>query len=238
MGSWLRYVLDLALPGSCEVCGCPLPAGHVPCLCDPCLASIQPPPPPRCTRCDAPITAARGFCPCRRRAPAFATARALGLYRPDDTRLNPLAIAVRRLKFEGRRTVAATLGDLLAARYPFAADALVVPVPLHPRRLRARGFNQALLLAHRLARRRCLDLGVRALVRLRDTAAQADLGADGRQANIRAAFAVRQPATVVGRAIVLVDDVMTTGATANACASALRAAGAERVDVLTVGRAP
>ncbi|MFN8545876.1 MAG: phosphoribosyltransferase family protein [Candidatus Binatia bacterium] len=145
---------------------------------------------------------------------------------------------MRRLKFEGRRTVAATLGDLLAARYPFAADALVVPVPLHPRRLRARGFNQALLLAHRLARRRCLDLGVRALVRLRDTAAQADLGADGRQANIRAAFAVRQPATVVGRAIVLVDDVMTTGATANACASALRAAGAERVDVLTVGRAP
>jgi ComF family protein len=160
------------------------------------------------------------------------------LYRSDATRLNPLAVAVQRLKYGGRRVVAATLGDLLAARYPFGAGTVVVPVPLHPHRLRARGFNQALLLARRLARGRRLELAPRALARVRDTTPQADLGAGARQGNVRNAFVVQRPAAVRGRAVVLVDDVLTTGATADACARALCTAGATRVDVYTVARAP
>jgi ComF family protein len=175
---------------------------------------------------------------CRRHPPAFRSARAVALYLPAATGLNPLARAVQHLKYGGRRGVAETLGALLAERYPFADDALLVPVPLHHRRLRTRGFNQAVLLARALARRRHLALAPRALVRTRVTRAQPGLAATARRANLAGAFAVRRADLVAGRHVVLVDDVLTSGATADACARALRAAGATAVDVYTVGRAP
>ena len=111
-------------------------------------------------------------------------------------------------------------------------------MPLHPHRLRERGFNQALLLARALGRRRGLPVASRALVRRRATRAQPGLAAPERRRNLRDAFAVASPATVQSRHIVLVDDVLTTGATADACARVLVAAGAKRIDVYTVGRAP
>jgi len=134
--------------------------------------------------------------------------------------------------------VADALGALLAEHYPFGPEALLVPVPLHPKRLRARGFNQALLLARALGRRRGLPVAPRVLVRTRATLAQAGLSAAARRRNLRAAFAVRSPARVARRLVVLVDDVLTTGATADACARALLNGGAARVEVYTVGRAP
>ena len=160
------------------------------------------------------------------------------MYLPAATGLNPLAAAVGGLKYRRRRRVAEALGALLAERYPFGADALLVPVPLHRRRLRARGFNQALLLARVLGRRRALSVAPRALARIRATEAQTGLPAADRKRNLRDAFAVRTPAVIEGRPVVLVDDVLTTGATADACARALLAAGARRVDVYTAGRAP
>jgi ComF family protein len=160
------------------------------------------------------------------------------LYLPATAGLNALASAVHALKYGRRRRVATALGALLAARYPFAPDALLVPVPLHLHRLRARGFNQALLLARALAGRRGLEVAARNLVRLRDTHMQPGLSAAERRRNLRGAFVVRTPAAIVGRQVVVVDDVLTTGATAEACALTLRAAGAARVDVFTVGRAP
>jgi ComF family protein len=158
------------------------------------------------------------------------------LYLPSEGVLNPLADAVRRLKYERRRALAGPLGTLLADRYPFAADALLVPVPLHVSRLRARGFNQALLLARVLGRRRHLPVAARLLRRTRPTPAQVRLTAAARRRNLEAAFAAT--AALAGEHVVLVDDVLTTGATASACARALLAAGAARVDVYTVGRAP
>ena len=134
--------------------------------------------------------------------------------------------------------LAGALGALLAERYPFRPNALLVPVPLHPARLRARGFNQALLLARALGRRRGLPLAPRLLVRTRATDVQARLPAAERRRNLDGAFAVRAPRLCRARSVVRVDDVLTTGATADACARALLAAGAARVDVYTVGRAP
>ena len=178
-------------------------------------------------------------CPnCVRRPPAFHRARAAALYLPATAGLNALAVAVHALKYRRRRRVATALGSLLAARYPYDPDALLVPVPLHVERLRSRGYNQALLLARTLGRSRGLEVAARTLVRVRDTHMQPGLSAAARRRNLRGAFAVRESATIAGRHVVLVDDVLTTGATADACAFTLRAAGAARVDVFTAGRAP
>jgi ComF family protein len=151
---------------------------------------------------------------------------------------NVLARVVQHLKYRGVRSLAAPLSDLLAARYPFPDDALLAPVPLHPARLRARGYNQALLLARGLARRRGLAIAPRLLARIRSTAEHAHLDAAARHRNVRGAFAVRSGAMLAGRTVVLIDDVLTTGATADACACALRAAGAATVHVFAVGRTP
>ena len=116
------------------------------------------------------------------------------------------------------------------------ADALLVPVPLHFTRLWSRGFNQAALLARAVGKRTGTPLAVDALVRVRRTALSRGLNRRKRAENVRAAFRVRSRAAVRGRNIVLVDDVYTTGATADACARTLLRAGAARVDVLTWAR--
>ena len=149
--------------------------------------------------------------------------------------------ALHAFKFRGKRAVARPLGDLLAeagAGYPGARGAgLLVPVPLYPDRERERGFNQAALLAERLGRLWGVAVAANALERTAATPAQTGLSGEERRRNVRGAFAVPRPARVAGRRVLLVDDVLTTGATADACARALRRAGAAEVGVLTVARA-
>ena len=113
---------------------------------------------------------------------------------------------------------------------------MLVPVPLHPRRLRERGFNQSALLAGELARRAGTTACPDALVRRQDTVPQAGLTAAARRRNVREAFAVRRRASLAGRTVTLVDDVLTTGATALACARRIEGAGAREVRLLTVAR--
>jgi ComF family protein len=241
MARWLSMLADAVFPADCEACEEPLPAGLGSCLCTRCRDTMAPLRSPLCDVCGVPLAATQVGASCHgclHHPPAFTSARAASLYLPAGTGLNPLAAAVQALKYRRRRPLAEELGALLAERYPFSPDALLVPVPLHLGRLRARGFNQALLLARVLGRRRGLPVAPRLLARVRPTGTQTGLPAAERRRNLRGAFIVRKPAAAEGRALVVVDDVLTTGATADACARALLAVGARRVDVYTAGRAP
>ena len=172
-----------------------------------------------------------GVCPrCRRRHSPLTTSRAIGAY--DGT----LRAILHAFKYDGCRSLATGLGARLRVRAAdlLATADLVVPVPLHRSRRRQRGFNQARELA--------LRLGVPmadALRRTRATPSQTDLPAEARHENMRSAFALRRwyaPTRLAGRRIVLVDDVSTTGATVEACAAVLRAAGAADVSAVTAAR--
>ncbi len=164
----------------------------------------------------------------------FAAGSSLGPYEGS------LRTVIHALKFSGRRRAAARLAEALleteATRQLVATSDVLVAVPLHPRRLRERGFNQAALLAHEIARRTQRACCPDALVRRLDTVPQAGLSAAARRRNVRAAFAVRRKASVAGRTVTLVDDVVTTGATALACGRELLAAGAREVRLVSVAR--
>lgn len=171
---------------------------------------------------------------CRRRPPAFAYARAAARY--GDVMRDTL----HAFKFGGRRAMAAPLGDLVAemgpAALPVALVDVLIPVPLHPRRERDRGFNQALLLARRIGRRWHVPVRADVLVRVVNTISQTELDAGARRSNVHGAFALRRPDVVAGRHVLIIDDIMTTGATAGECATRLRQGGAATVGVLTVAR--
>jgi ComF family protein len=150
--------------------------------------------------------------------------------------------SVHALKFRGRRVLAAPLGDLIAdlawtTALPYGRPELLVPVPLHPGRERERGYNQALLLARRVGRAWGVPVCADALERTLATRPQTELSAEARRANVRGAFSLRRPEPVAGRHVALIDDVVTTGSTAAACARCLEAGGASRVGVLAVARA-
>jgi ComF family protein len=224
--------LDLVYPALCAACGARLGAGRRDPLCGACWAAVERIAPPLCAACGAPFAAAVTACAaCADDPPPWAWARAAGVYR------GPLREALHALTFEGRRTVARPLGALLvetAALPSLGGFDGLVPVPLAPARERERGFNQAALLCEPLAAATGLPVRAGWLRRVRVTRAQSELDAAARRANVRDAF--RATAAVAGRAVLLVDDVLTTGATARACVSALRAAGAARVGVLAVAR--
>ena len=228
-------LLAVLLAPVCAVCHEPLDAPTRGPVCGRCWSAIRPIVPPYCRTCGEPLASwrarsvAESRCArCRRTATLISHVRALGPYEGS------LRAIVQSLKYGGRQTVASGLGVRLRA---VASDVLcaadvVVPVPLHPSRERARGFNQAREIAR--------HLGVRMtepLRRTRKTAVQADLPAARRHRNVRGAFVVRRSVDVDGLVVVLVDDVCTTGATLQACAAPLLAAGAREVRALIVARA-
>jgi ComF family protein len=149
---------------------------------------------------------------------------------------------IKGLKYEGRLSMAAPLGHLLALAVDEGARSceLIAPVPLHPKRLAGRGFNQSLLLARELAGQAKLAgrLLPRLLVRTRHTRPQVELSGAERADNVRGAFALGGASPPLeGRSVLLIDDVLTTGSTLGECAAVLREAGAARVVALTVARA-
>jgi len=228
-------VLALVFRAECAACRGEVERPRSGPLCGPCWASLPGHRSSLCA-CGEPLVSphAARCGRCRRGLSPFERGASLGPYE------GALKAVIHELKYRGRRPAAAELARRLAGeagvRAAMAGGGVLVPVPLHPRRRAQRGFNQAALLAGELGRRAGIAVCDGALVRRADTPSQAGLSAAERRANVRDAFAVRRKAQVAGRAVVLVDDVYTTGATARACARALRAAGAIEVRIVTVAR--
>jgi ComF family protein len=213
-------LLDLLYPRECSSCGAPAAEGAFCAACDARLEWIAP---PGCARCGA-ARGGRGCEECAGKEFIFAGATALGRYE------GLLRESVLLLKFRGARHLAAEFGRRLAARIARRFDA-VVPVPMSRWKMLSRGYNAADLVAERLARHAGAPLS-RALRKVRRTRPQSELPLEARLSNPRGAYRARP----VRGMVLLVDDVLTTGATANACAEALRAAGAAEVHLAVVAR--
>jgi ComF family protein len=215
-------------------------------LCQACLADCEAISTPFCPRCGLPFigdVAADHLCgDCRTRPGTFERARSAGPY------AGALKALIRLFKFQGRVGLALPLGHLLLETFerhwtPDHVD-LILPVPLSARRMRRRGYNQAHLLVRRWAgwyqavHHHALPCRIQndLLRRVRATLPQTGLNRAARAQNLKNAFALVRPQICEGQRILLVDDILTTGATVNACARVLRDAGARQVEVLTLAR--
>jgi len=227
MGYWSEAVLHVLLPRACAHCREDMPFQAVEALCAACAAALPSPPDPACARCGASLGVRRGFCAaCAARLFACRLTRAAVSYR------GPAASLVHAFKFRGLRCAARAAGRVMAADFARRAelqgfDALV-PVPLHPRRERERGYNQALLLARELGA--ATGLPVRELLVRRKAAAPSwRLGRAARREELSGAFAPKSGDGARGQRLLLIDDVCASATTLEECALALRRAGA--VDV-------
>lgn len=233
----LRSLLDLLLPPACLCCDKPLTISIGLLFCPDCLAQLHLITTPLCPGCGRAYLKAAGgdhHCgTCLTKGWYFNAARAVLLYE------DPAKALIHRFKYQGKTACLKSL-SLLMTRLPHLTDFVkeahwIVPVPLHSGRLRQRGFNQALLLAraffpkdHRLQ--------VDFLRRIRPTPPQTGFNGAERRRNLKNAFAVTEPGRIRGKKILLVDDVFTTGTTADECARTLKKAGAAEVLVLTLAR--
>lgn len=223
-----QVVLDVLFPSRCVGCGT-----YGSFLCLSCQAELTRARPPRCPTCWQPQRRSAPCGRCQQEKPAFQGARSLYLYEGAARE------AVRALKYNYLSALAQPMAQLMA-RYveeeeDIEAD-LVVAVPLYGRRRRLRGYNQSALLARELSRLCGLSLTERGLARRRNTPPQArSVDAEARKRNVADAF-IADRRRVEGRRVLLIDDVMTTGATLDACARALREAGAASVWALTFAR--
>ena len=235
-GLWLSF-LDILFPGHCLACGSGLIERQEISYCGICLQSVRLIREPFCTLCGKPFDKAYGinhFCGyCLRKGWYFKQARAVGCYQP------PITEAVKVFKYRGKMHGLATftaLSQLFFQQHPLEEPDLIVPVPLHIRRLRQRGFNQALILSQKIFSAYRGKINPHILERRHWSRPQTGLRGAERHRNVKNAFMVRGPENIYHKKILLVDDVLTTGATVNECARVLLKNKASEVSVFTFAR--
>ena len=225
----MQQFLDLLFPIHCAGCQ---KIGQV--LCPPCIAQIQPLPSPICEFCGTPLST-YGVCKnCQYHRPKLSGQRAVSLYQ------DPLRGCIHALKYDGNTRLAQPLGLMLAQTfrsYGMHAD-ILIPVPLHKDRYQQRGFNHASLLANVCSAEIGVPMYDNILIRHRATVAQVDLHPRERYQNVAGAFVCSSSAksVLIGRRILIIDDVSTTSATLEACATPLFEAGAKEVWGLVLAR--
>jgi ComF family protein len=239
-GGLLRRAADVLVPPACFACSEPVAEQGL--LCPSCFLRLRRIGPPHCRCCGLPFghsaeAVEAGLCAsCLEYPPSFERARAAWVY---DEASKPLLLA---FKYGDRTELAPAFARAMAsAGAALLAEAdVIAPVPLHRLRLISRRYNQAALLAHALGSITGKPVAPALLRRTRRTAPLADLSAGARRRALAGAIAVsaRFAGRLGGARVLLIDDVLTSGATANACSEALLAAGASAVDVLTVARTP
>ncbi len=231
----LETFFQFVLPRQCHCCERFLDAGQEG-ICSDCLSEIQWIAPPFCSVCGTPFVSREirnhpcGSCLTQRTY--FTMARALAAYQ------GTFQETIHQWKYEGKAALTPSLGQWMTEgfyRYwePKLFD-LLIPVPLHKKRLRERGFNQALLLVKELSHRTGIPYRKGILRKIRPTTPQVHLNGVEREKEVKGSFQLAGNGKLGGKTILLVDDVYTTGATVNECSKVLLAGGAERVDVLTL----
>lgn len=225
-----RWALDFALPPRCAGCG--IIVGETHSFCADCWKQVEFLGDGGCATCGIPLQATDAeICPsCLARPPRIARSRAAVAYGEL-----PRSLAIR-LKYGRKVAIARTMARYMAPLVSRADDAVLVPVPLHRARLWQRGFNQSTLVARELARRLSLPSDARSLRRVKRTPPLKGMSPLQRRKTVAGAFRVPDKSAVAGKTIILVDDVLTTGSTAEACARVLKQAGAARVELISWAR--
>lgn len=200
-------------------------------MCSACIKALPKNNAKTCIRCGEPIASEANYClRCKSHPPVFTRSFSPLLYSGAVTNL------IRNFKYNNKRYLSVTLGNFLVESYVLndLSCNLVLPVPLHQKRQKSRGFNQAELLANQLNEKLNLPVYNNVLVRVKNTKSQTNLNKQQRQQNVEQAFSVQDTKLVNGKTVLLVDDVFTTGATLNECAKVLFKHGAKKVYCLTI----
>jgi ComF family protein len=239
------WLVDWLYPPRCRACGDRILGQDAECLCSSCWKKVELVGHPLCSVCGRPYPDGSGVdhpCgPCLARPPYFTQARAWACYPREEVSEHPLRQVVQKYKYGRKVALGKPLGRLMAQGSEEFLGAcsfdLIVPVPLHPKRLRWRGFNQSVLLARQVSQRYRVDLDPFVLRRSVETPPQTQLTEEERRRNVRRVFELDPARSVEKKSILLVDDVYTSGATVNECSRTLRKSGAQEVFVLTLARA-
>jgi len=239
----IDWLFDWLYPPRCRACRGRILGRDAEYFCEHCREHIQLVGHPLCNVCGRPFPDASGDdheCGvCLERPPQFIAARAWACYPREDD--HPLREVVQKFKYARKVSLGRPLGRLMARGcQAFLGEIdpdVIVPVPLYPKRLRWRGFNQSVLLAREVSRAYGIPMDPFLLQRRRETAAQTQLAEEERRRNVRGAFMLDPDRPIRGKRVLIVDDVYTSGATVNECSRTLKQGGAKEIYVLTLARA-
>lgn len=232
VGKFLNNIFETLFPSgiTCFLCGDEVSESKFD-LCNKCEAKI-----PRvkkiCLKCGTPINSMANYClTCKNTKRFFDLARSALIYKED------VAGAIRNFKYGGKKYLAKCFAKFLNEelnKLNLTEIDYIIPVPLFPKRLKKRGYNQAQLLAEELSKTTLIPIDTTSLIRVKDTETQTELSYRQRQNNLEDAFKVENKKKLKGKTVLLIDDVLTTGSTANHCSKILKDAGVKVIYVLTV----